>query len=81
MSAAEHGVTAKLGQEREPWHCPELHEMIVGAALDGAHAMAAFQDGFMSSVCPITVTEHLLICLVSQLRGHARTRPCHAEML
>jgi len=43
-------VVAKLGQERTPWHCPELHQMIVSAALDGARAMAAFQDGFLSSV-------------------------------
>ncbi len=50
VSAEEYGVTAKLGQERTPWHCPELHQMIVSAALDGARAMAAFQDGFLSSV-------------------------------
>ena len=50
MSAEEHGVSAKLNQERAPWHCPELHQRILSAALDGARAMAAFQDGFLSSV-------------------------------
>lgn len=43
---------AKLGQVRAPWACPQLHDMIVSAALDGARAMAAFQDGFLSSVRP-----------------------------
>ena len=57
MSAEEHGVSAKLAQDRAPWHCPELHQMIVSAALDGARAMAAFQDGFMSSVRAIPATE------------------------
>ena len=43
-------MSAKLEQERSPWHCPELHQMIVSAALDGAHATAGFQDGILSSV-------------------------------
>ena len=50
VSAEEHGVSAKLNQERAPWLCPELHQRIVSAALDGARAMAAFQDGLLSSV-------------------------------
>lgn len=64
VSAEEHGVSAKLEQERKPWHCPELHQMIVSAALDGAHAMAAFQDSSMSSVRPSTAKDPLAaICL------------------
>lgn len=50
MSFEEHGLEAKLGQARDPWPCPELHHKIVDAALDGARAMAAYQDGFLSSV-------------------------------
>lgn len=50
VSAEEHGVSAKLNQERAPWHCPELHQRIVSAAQDGAQAMTAFQDGLLSSV-------------------------------
>ena len=50
MSFEEHGLEAKLGQARDPWPCPELHQKITNAALDGARAMAAYQDGFLSSV-------------------------------
>ena len=62
VSFEEHGLEAKLGQARGPWPCPELHHKIVDAALDGARAMAAYQDGFLSSVgfaAAAAVHEHL----------------------
>ena len=78
MSAEEQGVSAKLGQERHPWHCPELHQMIVSAALDGAHAMAAFQDGFMSSVRPMGPQNTFSYALVSRCIGPTKGT-CRAE--
>ena len=53
-------MSAKLNQERAPWLCPDLHWRIVSAALDGARAMAAYQDGFLSSVrsCSHTIVPY-----------------------
>ncbi|KAK9905798.1 hypothetical protein WJX75_006443 [Coccomyxa subellipsoidea] len=44
INPEEEGVSAKLHQERAPWHNDRLHRKIVDAALSGARAMAAFQD-------------------------------------
>ena len=52
--------------------------MIVSAALDGAHAMAAFQDGFLSSVRPTTATETIFIPSTwsCQCMGRPRSSCC-----
>ena len=43
------GMVAKLGQARRPWQSAELHSMAVKAALDGARAIAAFENGALST--------------------------------
>ncbi|CAK0779312.1 hypothetical protein CVIRNUC_004740 [Coccomyxa viridis] len=40
----------KLNQDRQPWPNQPLHRLIVNAALSGARAMAAHEDGALSSV-------------------------------
>ncbi len=50
--------------------------MIVSAALDGAHAMAAYQNGFLSSVRPATAIESL--CLPSTLPVYGQISIPHA---
>jgi len=40
----------KLNQNRQPWSNPTLHRQVVNAALSGARAMAAYQDGILSTV-------------------------------
>lgn len=42
--------TDKLGQTRTPWHCPELYQKIVDAALSGARAMGAHGNGALTTV-------------------------------
>ena len=40
----------KLNQDRQPWPNAVLHRQVVDAALSGAKAMAAHQDGLLSAV-------------------------------
>jgi hypothetical protein len=40
----------KLNQERSPWHCPELYQKVIDAAVSGAHAMAAHRNGSLTTV-------------------------------
>ena len=40
----------KLNQDRQPWPNAVLHQQVVDAALSGAKAMAAHQDGLLSAV-------------------------------
>lgn len=40
----------KLNQDRQPWPNAVLHRQVVDAALSGAKAMAAHQDGLLSTV-------------------------------
>lgn len=46
---AEEG-TARLHWTRQPFHSPKLHQMIVDAALSGARAIAAYDNGRLSTV-------------------------------
>ncbi|CAL8472050.1 g11592 [Coccomyxa elongata] len=48
-------IASKLGQSREPWHCPELYQKLVDAALSGAHAMAAYGNGSLTTVAQMFV--------------------------
>lgn len=40
----------KLNQDRQPWPNQALHRQIINAALSGARAMAAHEDGVLSAV-------------------------------
>lgn len=49
-AAGGEDIEAKLTQARQPWHCPELYDMAVKAALDGARALAAHDNGALTTV-------------------------------
>ncbi len=64
-------IASKLGQSRNPWHCPELYQKLVDAALSGAHAMAAYGNGSLITVRPLYLGDVTMD--IQQFPAKART--------